>query len=481
MHLWTEYEGNTLAGYPIGRMQRSEGRSAFFLTTTPEGQPALLRLTESHFDEGELVGRWRKVSGVAHPNLQAIKHSGQITFDEVPLACCLLEPIDSSLADVLRERALTVEETKEVAETVAGALAALHATDLIHEHIDASNVFASGECVKLRSDCVRECTGDFEADTPEAREALRKRDVHDLGLLLLRCLGLKWQGPFATKIPVPFSNIIPRAMDGSLTAEGIATALKPVTVNRTTQAVPAVSGEQVASVKAADAGANPRVDTVAQKSDAASVSSKSAQRSSVKALRSGDPFDTGLGSLRNEPLYQNSSSSSIADKVRHLRPMTAQPISRKTYIISGTLAAMLALVLWVTLHGNEPAAAAPITSQTTTAEQAPAKSQVTATQTAHAPAVTHEAQSAEASLLTSTARAGWRVIAYTYNHEQQAQAKAIQLQKKYFDLQPQVFSPTGRAPYFVALGGPLNSTSAYALRNRARQAGLPRDTYARNF
>ncbi len=52
MYLWTEYEGNTLAGYPLGRLVRSEGRNAFFLTTTPEGKPAVVRLTEAHFDEG---------------------------------------------------------------------------------------------------------------------------------------------------------------------------------------------------------------------------------------------------------------------------------------------------------------------------------------------------------------------------------------------------------------------------------------------
>ena len=55
------------------------------------------------------------------------------------------------------------------------------------------------------------------------------------------------------------------------------------------------------------------------------------------------------------------------------------------------------------------------------------------------------------------------------------------LQRKYVSLHPQVFTPTGHAPYFVALGNPSNETTAMDLRNRARQVGLPRDTYARNF
>src|SRR5205085_1733507 len=77
MHLWTEYEGNTLAGYPIGRLNRSEGRNAFLTTTTPDGQRALLRLTEAHFDESELIGRWRRIAPVSHPSLQAIKRAAQ--------------------------------------------------------------------------------------------------------------------------------------------------------------------------------------------------------------------------------------------------------------------------------------------------------------------------------------------------------------------------------------------------------------------
>lgn len=57
----------------------------------------------------------------------------------------------------------------------------------------------------------------------------------------------------------------------------------------------------------------------------------------------------------------------------------------------------------------------------------------------------------------------------------------MQLKERYTGMEPQVYSPTGKAPYFVALGGPSDSVSAYALRDRARRAGLPRDTYARNF
>lgn len=473
MHLWTEYEGNVLAGYPIDRLQRSEGRSAFFTTTTPGGKPALLRLTESHFDESELIGRWHKIAAVTHPHLQAIQHSGQITYDGVPLACCLLEPIDASLADVLRDRPLTTDETKEVAEAIAGALAALHAADLIHEHVDASNVYAHGEVVKLRSDCVRECTGDFEADTPEARTELRKHDVRDLGLLLLRCLAMEWQGPTSAKLPRPMDRIIPGALDGTLTAQAILDILKPTPI-----AVPAATTEAKAIKKdeanSPDAvlGALAQRDTAPRPVVAAPTPRPEPPRATpAVTTKSDDPFDVGLGSLRNEPRYQAGTEAMASGVLKRLRPMTAKPISTKAYAVIGSLAALLVIVLWMTFGGSK---STPDTSEAT----APTPTQSVATPPATpAPA----AKPADTSLLASTAQAGWRVIAYTYNHEQQAQAKVAKLQQKYVTLQPQVFSPTGHAPYFVALGGPLDSSSAFALRNRARQSGLPRDTYARNF
>jgi len=473
MHLWTEYEGNVLAGYPIDRLQRSEGRSAFFTTSMPDGKPALLRLTESHFDESELICRWHKIAAVTHPHLQTIQHSGQITYDGVPLACCLLEPIDASLADVLRDRPLTLDETKEVAEAVAGALAALHAADLIHEHLDASNVYAHGEVVILRSDCVRECVGDFEADTPQAREALRKRDVRDLGLLLLRCLALEWQGSSAMKLPRPMDRIIPGSLDGTLTAQGVMDILKPapVAVPVTPAASTTASAINKEAASSPDAVLNTLANRETSKPVAAAPALKPEQpRAKPLITKSDDPFDVGLGSLRNEPRYQ-AGMDSASNMLKRLRPMTARPISNKAYAITGALAALLAIVLWITIGGSKPT---PETTQTATT---PTQPQPVAAPPAPAPVV----KLADTSLLTSTAQAGWRVIAYTYNHEQQAQAKVIQLQQKYVNLQPQVFSPTGHAPYFVALGGPLDSSSAYALRNRARQSGLPRDTYARNF
>jgi eukaryotic-like serine/threonine-protein kinase len=78
-------------------------------------------------------------------------------------------------------------------------------------------------------------------------------------------------------------------------------------------------------------------------------------------------------------------------------------------------------------------------------------------------------------------RSVWHVVAYTYSREEAAQRKATELAAQYPKLEPQVFSPTGHAPYLVTLGGGMNRQEAFARRDAARTAGMPSDTYAMNF
>jgi hypothetical protein len=78
-------------------------------------------------------------------------------------------------------------------------------------------------------------------------------------------------------------------------------------------------------------------------------------------------------------------------------------------------------------------------------------------------------------------RSVWHVVAYTYARESAAQRKATELAAQYPQLEPQVFSPTGHAPFFVTLGGGSDRQQAFARRDAARSAGMPSDTYAMNF
>lgn len=75
----------------------------------------------------------------------------------------------------------------------------------------------------------------------------------------------------------------------------------------------------------------------------------------------------------------------------------------------------------------------------------------------------------------------WRVVAYTYNAETQAKAKARLIAEQHADLDPQVYSRTGHAPFLVTLGGALSEQAAATMRQRARSLGLARDVYMQNY
>jgi len=81
----------------------------------------------------------------------------------------------------------------------------------------------------------------------------------------------------------------------------------------------------------------------------------------------------------------------------------------------------------------------------------------------------------------SSERSIWHVVAYTYVREDTAQHMATELAGKYPQLEPQVFSPNGHAPFLVTLGGGMTRQEAFARREAARAAGMPSDTYAQNF
>lgn len=83
--------------------------------------------------------------------------------------------------------------------------------------------------------------------------------------------------------------------------------------------------------------------------------------------------------------------------------------------------------------------------------------------------------------VATTGKTQWRVVAYTYNHEAQAQQKADAIRKQHPSLNPEVFSPNGRAPYLVTVGGPMSREDAESFKRKARGAGLPRDLYAQNY
>ena len=434
MQLWNEYEGRIVADqFPLKKLLEPEGRSAFFSTTNGSGAPAVIRLIEAHFDEPEILSRWTAVAKVDQPNLIKLKKFGQTTLDETALLYAVMEPSDASLADILKERPLTTQETRQIATSLVPALEALHASNLVHEHLEAANVLAVGEVIKLRSDCIREAP-----EGAEAAEA-KARDVRDLATVLLQALTLQRRFPAGTTLPAPFHEIVTNSLSGAWGLPQIAAALAPAATF-----APAAAPKQP-------------VPPVPSKS---TVSAKESVPYAEAATYTSQPAPKQPSRLVTPVVTQ--------DEPRRILPWT-------------TIAAAVILALFIGWHFLHKSPAPIPTLATMPSQTSQASSAVSAGSTPTPSNPVASVVPSERAVSASGARTQWRVVAYTYNHQNQAQDKVAQILSKHPALSPEVFAPKGHAPYLVTVGGGMDRDAAMAFRRKARAEGLPRDTYAQNF
>lgn len=481
MQLWNEYEGRTIAeAYPLKKLVRPEGRSAFFLTTNGTGTPSMVRLIEAHYDEPEILARWRMVSEIKQENLVAMRKYGEAELDGTPLVYAVMEPTEMSLAELLQHRTLTVEEAKQLASSLIQALTALHSHGLVHEHVEPSNILAAGETIKLRSDCVRESKS---VDGDEAESNRRKAaDVQNLAAVLLEAMtGRRTLQGSATLLPAPFDGIIRNGLSGKWGLSEMAAALGPVASPQSASSTtrPASQREEAKEKPASTA-------TTAATAIDAPPSDKPAPQSVGPLFASTERAKTSATPTPEVPKASTvsiptgrSASAAKAPDVRHriVKPVEKDP--RKTQLlVVGALVALLLLFAGWRLTRSSAGPRTAKESQTTTTRPSPtppaAEPQMSAP-TSAAPAA------AAAGTAPATERSQWHVVAFTYNHEEQAQQKVAELKQRHSALTPEVFTPTGRAPYLVTVGGPMSRDQAAALKRKARSAGLPRDTYIQNY
>jgi len=430
MELWTEYEGRTIDGsFPLTKLLRPEGRSAFFSTSNGTGIPRVIRLIESHFDEDEILARWRRVATLDNSNVLKLEEFGQVVLDGTSLVYAVMEPVDDNLGDVLNGQRLTVPETRQLAASLIAVLEALHTHGFVHEHVEAANVFAVGEIVKLRSDCIRE--------TPEGEEVreLKRRDVRDLAVVLLQALTQKQTLEAAARdlpLPAPFDQIVPKGMSGEWGLAEIAAALE----------------------------AAPQAD---------------AARTTPSPVAAVLPESS-------TPESKMTATSPSPDRIRI--PMEDRPRSAASgtrWMVLAGLATVV-LFLWLGKHFVDRRSASPISAAQQASTLAPvAESHAISSASASTPAAPTANVPRNQNTDAAAVRTQWRVVAYTYNHEGQAQQKSATISKRYPDLRPEVFTPTGQAPYLVTIGGAMARDEAFALATKARIEGLPRDTYAQNY
>jgi hypothetical protein len=369
--------------------------------------------------------------------------------DETSLVFAVMEPVEANLSEVLKERRLTELETRQIATSLLAALEALHSSGFVHEHVAPENVLAVGEVIKLRSDCIRE--------TLEGEEgvALKRKDVRDYATVLLQALTQQRTLEDATRqpLPSPFEQIVRKGISGEWGLAEIGGALKRRSV---AQAI-------------ARAGVTPDAPTFERPSVEPVVAAPSAAAS--VAPPSGAP-------------------PSVARRIRV--PVDEEPRRFGPRGIAYGVGTLLIILLgWYFVHSRsagskgavqEAPAPAPVAQES--APVAAKSSAATVTGSNPAPGarvVAGNVPSPAGQNVAGDSRGRWRVIAFTYNREDQAKQKVAEIAQSHPDLSPTVFTPNGHSPFLVTLGGPMSMQEAFALSGKAKREGLPKDTYAQNY
>jgi eukaryotic-like serine/threonine-protein kinase len=477
MQFWNELEGQTVDGlYPLRQLVRSEGRSAWFETETGESQntPATISLTEALTDADEITARLQAVQQLQHPNLIPISKVGQVKIDNTLLVYAVMEHVEQSLSDVLQSQALSADEGREVAETLAGGLTAIHQKGMSHGHVEAASVLATQETVKLRTDCLQMSTAG-QAD-----------DVAGIGSTLFHAFtqrkALSATDAQINRIPAPFAEIIRNSFARRWNLAQINNALKP-------------AAPVAAAVPPAPAPPPPPPPPApAPRPAVAAAPAPAPPPAPVAAKREPEPV-----AVKVPPKPAPIAERLVTPPIPMAKPVVVPDdededgAKRRPLVLYGALAVIvLAILAWLVLRPHSTPA--PADTSQTAAQPAPAPSPAPAPAPAAptivqkpsaaktSPAVSRPKSLPAASAAPSNGRTVWRVVAYTYRGQTMAANMVAKISQKHPDLGAEVFVPPGRnGVYLVTVGGAMDHDEAIKMQDKARRLGLPPDSYAQNF
>jgi hypothetical protein len=465
MYLWTEFEGATIdSAFALTKLLQTEGRSAFFSTVNASGEPVLIRIIECHFDEDEILARWRGVQALGHPNFLRIDRFGQFLVEgdeKITAVYAVFERVEANLGEVLERGRLSTADATQIGLSVAAALETLQANGFVHEHVEARNIYAVGDKVKLRSDCIR------ESPEGEAGMEARRRDVQALAAVLMQVLlGTPIDAPahLQPPLPAPFHEIVSNGMNGSWGLAEIKAALGARDLPKAKPQRTTPPGLPLAKtalpVMPAASGSNGH-------SSAETFSPEQAAKPEVLLER---PVSPVSNSVTDADLPRQTPAPMELPVVFGISEHELRSWAKAVALLLGVVfIGGLFLHLW---FGHGSGASPQLVPRQPVATSAPAAPPSHAANSSGIPRPT---------IAGSQSGVEWRVVAFTYNRQDQAQKKALSLAHEYPALSPAVFSPTGRAPWLVTIGGALERDAAYALARRAHSLGLPPDTYAQNF
>jgi len=304
--VWTRWQGHVINGvFPLGRFLGCSDHSGVFLTrsATPGPSEVAIKLvpTDRALAESQLP-RWKRAGGLAHPHLLGLLQWGGCQLEGLPYLYVVMEYADQTLAQLLRHRALTDDEVREMLRPTLDVLAFLHGQDLVQGQLKPANILVVGDRLKLASDTIRrvsEGTVSLNAptayDPPEVRRGSNSTagDIWALGVTLLEAFtgrpasGLGEPGE-GVALPADFSptfrDVVARCLSPSPKDRPGVTELLAWAGGPSTASVPAAPIEPAAAVPPEPAPPRTPLPPTATVSEAAGPAPPMAQSSTPRAL-----------------------------------------------------------------------------------------------------------------------------------------------------------------------------------------------------
>jgi TonB family protein len=224
-----------------GEGANGDGAGQAAIKLVPAGNPGA---------DARLAG-WTAAARLDHPHLLRVLHTGRSALeqglepelepglkggletgpqgapDDGEVVYAVTEFADEVLAEILPERALNPDETKEMLEPILDALACLHSHGFVHGRLKPSNILVVGENLNLSADCSPIASGKAAAlapssriyDAPELSRGLVSpaADVWSLGMTLVAALTQRtpawdresgFEPVVRPALPWPFESIV---------------------------------------------------------------------------------------------------------------------------------------------------------------------------------------------------------------------------------------------------------------------------------
>lgn len=155
---WKTWEGQIVDGFPLRQYLGGSDHSAVYLTelNNSGAQNAAIKFIPADAAADAQLARWQVAGQLSHPHLLQLIRVGRCSLANTDFLYVVMEYAEENLSEILPQRALTPEETRQVLGSLLHVLTYLHGQRLAHTRIKPGNILAKHDQLKISCDTLCE-------------------------------------------------------------------------------------------------------------------------------------------------------------------------------------------------------------------------------------------------------------------------------------------------------------------------------------